>query len=368
MKQPGIYMERAANRDYSKSWQIPGIFPRIFQKPKPEIIGRPISVRENYLRCVKGEEPYWMPAYFYESNTVWPDALEEHPIPEVDGFDWWGVDWKMVEDIQGMITKPGTRVINDFENWENDVEWPDLSLVDFQADGEKIRKAYDPDRPHIYESVEGLTERLHEMMPFDEFLLTFYEEPEALERFLKKMADYKIECCRQVFDNYGRVDGVLYHDDWGTQRSGFFSNEMFRKQIMPQTERLFDYIRGEGKFIELHSCGKNIQYVPMMLEMGIDMWTPQDCINEPDMLNQKYGKEMTFTFALPLKSSDTEDEIRNKVRDFVDRYGENGRVMCWIKSENPVTDSALEEIARDELYRYSKIYYDRLYGRSEEAK
>lgn len=41
-------------------------------------------------------------------------------------------------------------------------------------------------------------------------------------------------------------------------------------------------MKDQGKFIELHSCGKNIQYVPEMIEMGIDMWTPQSGINEPD--------------------------------------------------------------------------------------
>ena len=52
-----------------------GSFPWIAQQPKEPITGRAHSVRENYIRCVKGEQPYWMPAYFYESNTVWPDAM-----------------------------------------------------------------------------------------------------------------------------------------------------------------------------------------------------------------------------------------------------------------------------------------------------
>ena len=232
----GAFMKQAAERDYSREWQAPGSFPWIFQRPKfcrgqfegCELIPAAeqlnnYSVRENYIRCVKGEQPYWMPAYFYESNTVWPDALEEHPVPEVDGYDWWGVYWTMVEKVGGMITKPGTRVISDFVNWKEDVEWPDLSLVDFKTDGEKLQKMMDPERPHIYECVEGIFERLHEMMPFDETLVAFYEEPELLEEFFQKMADYKIECCENVFKYYGQVDGVLYHDDWGTQRSTFFS-------------------------------------------------------------------------------------------------------------------------------------------------
>lgn len=268
-----------------------------------------------------------MPAYMTESNTVWPDAMEEHPVPEVDGYDWWGVYWTMVKDVGGMITKPGTRTISDFANWKEELEWPDLSVVDFKTDGEKLQKMMDPDRVHIYECVEGIFERLHELIPFDESLMAFYEEPELLEEFFQKMADYKIESTQKVFEYYGRVDGVLYHDDWGTQRSGFFSNEMFRNQLMPATSRFLKFIKDQGKFIELHSCGKNIQYLPEMIEMGIDMWTPQAVINDPDYLYGNFGDKMTFAFWVNIDPKADEAEVRKIARDFVDHYGAKGRCM-----------------------------------------
>jgi hypothetical protein len=360
----GKFMDVAANRDYSQFWAVEGTFPWVCQQPKPPIEKRVIGVRDNYIRCVKGQKPYWMPAYFYESNIVWPDAIEEHPVPEVNGFDWWGVDWVMVDQVGGMITKPGTRTISDFAKWKEELDWPDLSLVDFEADGKKIQTVLDPERPHIYECVEGILERLHEMIPFDETLSAFYEEPELLEDFFQKMADYKIESCEKIFKYYGRVDGVLYHDDWGTQRMGFFSNDMFREQIMPATTRFLNFLKDQGKFIELHSCGKNVQYVPMMLEMGIDMWTPQFVINDPDFLHNTYGKQMSFAFPLMLKKDWNEKEVRKAVRDFVDHFGENGRIMCWIMPEEMGPDGAKQdEIARDELYNYSLEYYNKLYGR-----
>lgn len=358
----GKFMEVAANRDYSKSWQLEGTFPWIMQQVKEPIEKRVIGVKENYIRCVKGQEPYWMPAYFYESNIIWPDAMEEHPVPELDGYDWWGVYWQMVDSAGGMITKPGTRTISDFSKWKEEIEWPDLSLVDFESDGKKIQKNLDPERPHVYQCVEGIFERLHEMIPFEESLMAFYEEPELLEEFFQKMADYKIESCEKIFKYYGRVDGILYHDDWGTQRAGFFSNEMFKEQIFPATKRFFDYVKGEGKFIELHSCGLNIQYVPTMIELGIDMWTPQLFINDPDYLYENYGKDMTFTFPLFLQPEWEEDQIRQAVRGFVDKYGDTGRVMCWIMMEN--ADPAKEKIAQEELYNYSLAHYNKKYGRS----
>ena len=354
----GKFMQRAATRDYTQWWQDPASWPAQFQKKKAPITGRPYSVRENYIRAATGGKPYWMPIWMYESNTVWPDAMEEHPVPEVNGYDWWGVDWYMEETIGGMITKPGTRTISDFANWKEELEWPDLSLVDFATDGKKISSNYDPDRVHIYECVEGLFERLHEMIPFDESLLAFYEEPELLEEFFQKMADYKIESCEKIFKYYAPVDGVLYHDDWGAEKSGFFSNDMFEEQLMPPTKRFFDFLHENDKFIELHSCGRNMQYVPQMIELGIDMWTPQFRCNDLDFLYDTYGDRMGFTIPLQIPAEAGEDEIRRLCDDFVDRYGGTGRTFCW-----PMCPPDKTEIVYDEIYRYSLQHYNKLYGR-----
>ncbi len=357
----GKYMKQAAERDYSQWWQMRGTFPWMAQQPKAPIEKRVIGVRENYVRCITGQQPYWMPAYSYESQIIWPDAMEEHPVPELDGYDWWGVNWIMAETAGGMITKPGTRTFGEFANWKEELEWPDLSLVDFEADGKKVAANLDPERPHVYECVEGIFERLHEMIPFDESLIAFYEEPELLAEFFDKMADYKIESTAQIFRYYGRVDGVLYHDDWGTQRSGFFSNEMFDELLLPPTKKYLDFVKSQGKFVELHSCGRNMQYVPEMIEMGIDMWTPQANANDVEWLHETYGKQMSFAFPLEIPAGSDEKEIRRRVREFVDHFGGNGRIMASIRTARG--DAQAGAIARDELYNYSLAYYNKLYNR-----
>lgn len=332
--------------------QLPGTFPFMAQQKKAPLPKREISYAENYKRAILGEKPVWMPAYSLEANICWPDEMIEHPVPEVDGTDWWGTEWVMVETAGGMMVKPGTRVINDFTKWESEFKWPDIESPDWAYDGEKIASNYDPDRPHIYQCVEGLFERLHELMPFDESLILFSEEPELLAKWFDKMADYKINTSKKIFENYGRIDGVLYHDDWGTQRAGFFSNNMFREMILPPTKRIFDFFHSQDKYVELHSCGRNMQYVPMMIEMGINMWTPQGNANDLDWLIKTYGKDMTFTTSVPgLMECKGEDEIRACVREFVDMYADY-RVMAWLFAPPAVSVPAL-----DELYTYSREVY-----------
>lgn len=95
-----------------------------------------------------------------------------------------------------------------------------------------------------------------------------------------------------------------------------------------------------------------------MIELGIDMWTPQVGINEPDFLVEHYGDRMTFAFDMPIAPDATESRIRQQARDFVDRFGAKGRVMCWIMG-TPEQST----IAGDELYTYSSAYYKKLYNR-----
>ena len=338
--------------------QKQGTFPWMLQQEKPPLPKREISHAENYRRTIVGEKPVWMPVYGAESNTCWPDIIEEHPVPEVDGLDYWGVEWQMEETIGGMITRPGTRVIKDFDTWREDVIWPDVESLDWVSDGEKISSRFDPDRAHIYQCVEGIFERLHEMMPFDETLFAMAVEPESSMEFFEKMADYKIFILGKVFDNYGRIDGVLYHDDWGHQRSGFFSNKMFRELLMPPTKRVFDYIKSRGKHIELHSCGNNMQYMEEFIELGIDMWTPQlGGVNDPAWLKENYGDRMTFAFPIEGLNEPGLDEAtaRRRVRDFVDFYGKGGRMMAslWLGPDQ----AKIAEAVRDELYGYSREFY-----------
>ena len=337
--------------------QKPGTYPWRAQQAKAPITGRPISVRDNYVRVATGQKPVWMPAYEFETQNCWPDVVAEHPIPEEDGKDWWGVEWIMQEEIGGMMVKPYTRTLSEFSRWKEELKWPDLDSVDFASDGEKIASRYDPDRPHIFPCVEGIFERLHELIPFDEALSAMVEEPEEVLEFFEQMADYKIRLCSEVIKHYGRVDAVLYHDDWGYQRCGFFSNEMYEELLLPPTKRVIQNLKGQGVVVELHSCGKNIQYVPYMIDMGIDMWRPQKDINDPVLLKEKYGDKMSFIF--PIKGLDAphmeEADIRRLVREFVDFFGKGGRIMASVVLPRDMQDRAA--IARDELYNYSLEYY-----------
>ncbi len=310
----------------------------------------------------EGEIPMWMPVWLKDNQYCWPDVVLEHPEYERDGVDWWGTEWVWVEIAGGMMVKPGFVTIKDIKKWREQMPCPNLDLIDFEGDAKLQTARYDNDRMHVFHLTEGLFERLHEAMPFDKALLLFYEEPEAVQEFFKGIADFKIELLKKIFEHYEPIDYVIYGDDWGTQRAGFFSNEMFREAIMPQTKRILDFIHSEGKYVELHSCGLTQQYIEEIIEMGCDAWTPQ-AINDFDRLTEKYGRRITLTVPVEgLAEAESEEDARALVRAFVEHYAPRGRIIAgFLMNPDPVIAKAADE----ELYAYSSAFYQKMRAAAE---
>ena len=347
--------------DYTKippSRQRAGTFPHMVQQPpKPLYPGnRPVTARENYLCVLQGKLPYWMPVWLSDTQYCWPDVMQEHALWESDGPDWWGQQWVWEPTSHGLMPKPGSRVITDMARWEEQVTVPDFAQVDWESDAAIQTARYDPERCHLFHCATGVFERLHELMGMGEAMLAMYEEPEAVHAFNEMMVGYKTHLLSLVFRYYAPIDFIIYGDDWGTQRAGFFSNEMFRTFLLPYTRRIWDYVHSCGKYVELHSCGLTQQYIEEMIEMGLDAWTPQP-INDLDWLTANYGDKLSLTVTVPgLEQARTEADVRRCVRRFVDDYAPRGyRVVATGLSA--LRDPQLERAAQEELYYNSLAYY-----------
>ena len=340
------------------SRQRPGTFPYMVQQPPRPLYpeDRPVTPRENYLRVLRGELPYWMPVWLTDTQYCWPDVMQEHSLWESDGLDWWGQQWVWEPTSHGLMPKPGSKVITDMAHWRDQVRVPDFAEVDWESDAALQTARYDPDRCHLFHCATGVFERLHELMGMSDAMVAMYEEPEAVHEFNEMMVDYKKRLLGNIFKYYDPIDYIIYGDDWGTQRSGFFSNEMYQEFLMPYTKRIWEFVHSCGKYVELHSCGLTQQYIEEMIEMGLDAWTPQP-INDLDKLTAKYGDKLSLTVNVPgLAGATNEAEVRSCIRSFVDDYAPRGhRVVA--NGLSVLRDPQLLRTAYEELYYASSEYY-----------
>lgn len=346
---------------------IPGADPA--QMPPEPIYNRPITPRENLRRALSGETPCWMPQTgwaFCDVNNFRPRLIPDNYATHLvlDGEDtieydsltkrgWFGLDWVFVPQAGGATVQPGHPLITDMNDWEKLIQWPDLDALDWKCMGEKNKSYLDTPQFNELGILDGFWERLISLMDVSGAAMALIDEDQqdAVKAFFDKYADFLIDYIRRAKEVCA-IDGILIHDDWGTQNGSFFSLDTAREMLVPYIKRVVDYIHSEGMFYEQHSCGNCTKLVPAYIEIGIDFWNPQPMNDIEAILKQCRGTRLHLAIDTdPIPETASEEEIRQAARDFVSRYKDEN-VFFTSMTPNP--------IFLQELYASSrKAYKDR---------
>ena len=93
------------------------------------------------------------------------------------------------------------------------------------------------------------------------------------------------------------IDAVFLADDLGSQQTGLISPALYREMIFPYIRELVGCIKARGKKVIMHSCGAVVQFIPLLIEMGVDALNPVQVsahgMNPRDLVRE-YGKEIAF--------------------------------------------------------------------------
>ena len=245
--------------------------------------------REIVRRAIEFESPPRLPFFV---GGFWHDrlstAIEDFPNDVCDCWEmdrqvggWffdnpapddWGCMWKRTE-----VDNMGQVVGHPLADWSA-----------FPA-----YRPPDPRNPFYFERVEdviddaagryvvitshfNLFERLHMLRGFAKTLEDFYAHPEQTHKLLDMILENKIAHLDEAAKRFGeRVDGVFLTDDWGTQTNTFVSAAVFREFFSDRYKQLFDSIHGHGWHVILHSCGRVNGFVPLFIDVGVDVLNMQ---------------------------------------------------------------------------------------------
>jgi uroporphyrinogen-III decarboxylase len=169
--------------------------------------------------------------------------------------------------------------------------------------------------------LNGFFERLISFMDFEPAAIALIDEEQesAVHALFSRLCDLYEELIERYLACF-RLDGIVFHDDWGSQRAPFFSPATCRKMLMPSIRRLAGFCHARGLIFQLHSCGKNEPLVPLMIEAGVDIWAPQT-MNDMDFLFSAYGDKIVFALTpedVPQDAS--ESEVEAAARAVVQKY------------------------------------------------
>jgi uroporphyrinogen decarboxylase len=178
-----------------------------------------------------------------------------------------------------------------------------------------------------------------------------------LDRTLKFWMDYYGSFLAEIGD---LVDVVMIGDDIGGQTGPLFSPEFYRKIVKPRQKKLVHYIKSlSSAKIWYHTCGSVIDYIPDLLDNGIDILNPVQISAEnmdPRELKVRYGDRLAFwgggidtQHVLPFAKP---DEIREHVRKNMEIFKPDGgyvfnnvhNIQVGVPAENIVAlfDAAYE--------------------------
>lgn len=323
--------------------------------PVPEY---PISIRENFRRAARRENPVWVPNSMAEFNSTMLAVLNGMPEADwsrkdrYDYNDWFGVPWMYVSEVGGPMLKPNTQFMDDITEWETKVKFPNLDDYDFDGLCAKWWATCDPEKVTSVNIHQGCTERLVALLGgYTDAMLAMATEPEAVRDFLEAFVDWDIKVFDKLRDNLP-LDVVTYHDDWGTEKDTFFSEAYMESMVLEPTKRLFDHIHSRDTFVVLHSCGNIKRFVPYMIDMGADFLQIQARANDIPAYKKQYGDKIGFE--MMANPADTVEGAIEEVRKVVDTYGEGGGLFSTFISGNPEATWA----GTMELFYYSREKYE----------
>ena len=328
----------------------------------------PMTPKEAYRALIYDKKPVWMPIGSETKGftpAVIPDNIargfvfEQNPYPreEYGGKDMFGIEWVFVEQVGGSMVKPGSPTLEDVNDWEDVLQFPDIDSWDWAGSYEANKEFFDTDKFITCTLLNGAWfERLISFMDFEGAAMALLDEDqeEALHKLLVKTTDLNIAIIDKLFE-YFPIDGICIHDDWGSQMAPFFSEDAAREFFLPEMKRLVKHVHDKGYPIELHSCGHNESRVDIFVEAGFDAWSPMP-MNDTAALYEKVGDKMAIGLTSVEIDLDpetaTDEEIIAAAKDYVDRFTKPGKVA--LPGRQPIM---MNKLFKETVYEESRKRY-----------
>ena len=137
------------------------------------------------------------------------------------------------------------------------------------------------------------------MRGLERWFMDMIENPAFCEALLDKTLGFWMDYYRGFLAEIGDlIDVVMIGDDIGGQSGPLFSPEFYRKIVKPRQKKLVNHIKSlSSAKVWYHTCGSVIDYIPDLLDNGIDILNPIQISAknmDPRELKARFGDRLTF--------------------------------------------------------------------------
>ncbi len=304
----------------------------------------------------------------WDMVQVGGDAEDFENGPIADGIveDGFGLKWiRTISGGGGGTPAPNQDILPDISEWKERVHFPDITKYDWEGQAKAQLEGIDRNEKVIdYCCWNGPFLRLVDMMGMVEGLMAFVEDPEATEEFMAAVTDYRIETLPYIV-KYFKPDVITLFDDFAHERGLFISPDTYTEIVAPQHKRWTDAVRSYGIIPDMHVCGKPELVVPGFIDEGFEAWQIVQQENDIVGLQKEIADKLALIGCWDLQGKwitpgvkPSEEELRAKVREAIDKYGPGGNIAILCMILNPEVDfDKSAKIMHDEVIRYGTGYY-----------
>jgi uroporphyrinogen decarboxylase len=142
----------------------------------------------------------------------------------------------------------------------------------------------------------GLTlyERSWTLRGAENVLMDMIDNPSSLHELLDEISNYLHDALDMALA-CDFVDGVLFGDDWGSQRGLIMGKARWLEFFKPRFKSLYGKVKSAGKYTFHHSCGYIEDIFKDLIEIGLDCYqTFQPEVYDITKVKAEYGKDMAF--------------------------------------------------------------------------
>ncbi|MCL1848669.1 MAG: veratrol--corrinoid protein metyltransferase [Clostridiales bacterium] len=287
-----------------------------------------LSVRENFLRALRGEIPEYVPRY----SIMWGIRGSFMNGDRVGGVgkDMYGVEWtKEGSAIDATLPKPNDFILDDIRKWRDVIKYPDFTKIDWEAQSKKDLENADPDLPRGGGTAGiGFFQALMSFMGFTNGLIACHEEPDEVKELLNYLCDGALSFADK-YVYYYKPDYIMFADDIAHERNPFVSLEMFRDIFEPVWRRYIKHFKDQGYLAVHHNCGHFELFLDDVVDMGFNAWDPAQMSNDLVAIKKKFGNKLMICGGLESRSflphmDVSEEEIRALVKKVMDDLAPGG--------------------------------------------
>jgi len=322
-----------------------------------------LSVKENFLRALRGEVPEYVPRY----SIFWgvrPSFLSGNRVNGV-GKDLFGVEWTNEgSSVEAALPKPDDFILDDIRNWRDVIKFPDFSGVDWEAAAKKDLADRDPELPRGGgTSSIGFFQALMSFMGFTNGLIACHEEPEEVKALLNYLCDNFLSLA-DPFCQYYKPDYISFADDIAHERNPFVSLEMFHDIFAPVWRRYITFYKDRGYLAVHHNCGRFEAFLDDVVDMGFNAWDPAQTANDLVAIKKKFGNKLMICGGFESRPflphlNVSEEEIRGMVKKVMDELAPGGGYAFLgggSMDGNPIANQRSEWVM-DEYEKLKGTYY-----------